>query len=172
MKKLASVFCFVWLFIGWLSTAAVAGEEKLTNASVIEMHKLSLGDSVVVEKIKASTCDFDVNLAALKQLKEAGISDSVIAAMISANASKPIAQTVGDLNDPFALHDPGIWLYQEEGGQKKMTKIEPTVFAGTKSGPAFFAGYGQESKARAVMSGTHAALQVNADRPVFYLYFE
>jgi hypothetical protein len=92
--------------------------------------------------------------------------------MISANASKPVIQPVGDPNDPFALHDPGIWVYQEDGGQRKMTKIEPTVFGQIKAGPAVFAGYGQESKARAVMSGTHARLQVNARRPVFYLYFE
>jgi hypothetical protein len=172
MTKVASELRLVCLFIGCLFTTALAAEEKLTNDSVIEMHKLGLGDSVIVEKIEVSSCNFDVSLTALKQLKEAGISDAVIAAMISAGASKPTAVPAGDPNDPSASHEPGIWLYQEEGGQKKMTKIEPTVFAQIKAGPAAFAVYGQESKARAVMSGAHAKLKLNIRRPVFYLYFE
>ena len=90
MKKVALVLCFVCLFVSWLSTTAVAAEEKLTNASVVEMHKLGLGDGVVVEKIKNSACNFDVSLDALKQLKDGGISDPVIQAMIAAGSpTKP-----------------------------------------------------------------------------------
>jgi len=139
------------------------------------MQKLGLGDSVIVEKIKASSCSFDVGLDALKQLKEAGVSDSIVQAMIAAmnpNLGGPAATVYGDPNDPNALHKPGIFFCAEVDGKTKMTKIEPSVFTGTKAGFAFFAFYGEQAKARAVLEGKHAELQLPTRRPTFYFYFE
>jgi len=64
-----------------------------------------------------------------------------------------------------------VYLYQEVGGKKTMTKIEPSNFGGTKSGTPLFVMYGQSSKARAVMTPAHSDLQLTA-QPVFYFYFE
>ncbi len=174
MKRMCSVFCLLCLFV---SATAIAAEEKLTNSSVIEMHKLGLGDGVLVEKIKNSTCAFDVSLDALKQLKDAGISDTVIQAMISAGAPKPTASDTtpappGDPNDPAAVHEAGVYWYSESNGQKKMTLIEPSVVSGTKGGFAFFAAYGQQASRKAVVDNLHAEVQMNTRRPVFYFYFE
>ena len=44
----------------------------LTNATIIELKELGLGENVVIEKIKASRCNFDVSINGLKQLKAAG----------------------------------------------------------------------------------------------------
>ena len=172
MKKLASVFCFVCLFIGCLSTTVVAADDKLTNTSVIEMHKLGLGDSVVVEKIKNSACTFDVSLDALKQLKDAGISDPVIQAMISAGAPKPAAteKTVapmGDPNDPKAAHESGIWLYEESDGKPKMTKLTPSTFQDVRN----FTGFA-DVKTRGILAGMTATLQLTDSKPVFCFYFD
>jgi hypothetical protein len=178
MKKVASVLCFVCLFVSWLSTTAVAAEEKLTNASVIEMHKLGLGDSVVVEKIKNSACSFDVGLDALKQLKDAGISDTIIQAMIAAaSATKPataatVGTATGDPNDPQAAHETGIWLCQQLDGKNKMSMLAPNTFDQVSTGGGFGVGFGGTAKMRSVLQGIHADLQITVSKPVFYFYFD
>ncbi len=86
MKRMLPLIVCLGLLVG-----AVVHAETLNNASVIQLHKVGLGDPVIVEKIKASTCQFDISVDALKNLKEAGLSDAVIQAMIvfGANLPKP-----------------------------------------------------------------------------------
>jgi hypothetical protein len=177
MKKLASVLCFVCLFISWFSTTAIAVDDKLTNSSVIEMHKLGLGDGVVIEKIKASTCDFDTGVDALKKLKDEGIADAVIQAMVAAGSPNKPAADAGttaapnDPNDPKSLHPVGIYLFQQTDGQNSMTKVEPSAIEKIKSSGGVFAIYGEETKHRAQLATPHADLQIHASRPTFYFYF-
>ena len=145
-------------------------EEILTNASVIELQKLGLGEMVIVEKIKTSKCDFDVSLTGLKQLKEANVPDAIIQAMVATKSApapveaKPAA--TGDSSDPLAPHEVGIWLYKETNGQKKMTKLEPEV-----SRMWMPTGMGFGSAIRAVLTDLHASVQTSSRRPVFYMYF-
>ena len=162
-----------WIFmVTLLAVGLVSASETLDNNVVIEMHKLGFGEQVILEKIKTSPGKYDASMSALKALKESGLADSVIAAVISASSTREAAVAAGDPNDPTAPHDAGIWLYMVEGGQPTMAKIEPSAFGAIKSGGGFGAAYGVTSKARAVMAGTHARTQVSQSRPVFYLYFE
>ena len=178
MKKMTAVFCMVCLFVGSLSTTVVAAEEKLTNDSIIEMHKLGLGESVIVEKIKVSACKFDVSLTALKQLKEAGLPDTVIRMMIAAGSpTKPeaaatIGTATGDPNDPQAAHETGIWLCQQVDGKNKMTMLIPNTFDQISSGSGIGIGWGGSAKTRAVIQGLHAGFQIPSYKPVFYFYFD
>ncbi len=75
-----------------------------------------------------------------------------------------------DANDPLAPHAPGIYYFTEAGGQRQMTKIAPDSFSKTKGGFAFFGGFGEETKQKAVVAGAHAELQIAEARPVFYFY--
>jgi hypothetical protein len=152
------------------ASAAEASPETLSNGSVIELQKLNLGDGVILDKIKASKCDFDVSIDGLKQMKAAGVSDAVIQAMIATKA--PAAggggasvAAPGDPNDPKAAHDVGVWLCEESNGQKKMTKLEPESFRMWMGGGPF------GGASRAVLTGLAASRQVSARRPVFYMYF-
>jgi hypothetical protein len=161
---------FAVISIVSITTPLFAADEVLTNASITEMKSLGLGDEVIVGKIKTSICKFDTSIAALKQLKDAQVSDAIIQAMLA--AAKPAAPAPpGDPNDPVALHDPGVYLYQEVGGKKSMTKIEPSNFGETKRNVSFFAMYGGSEKARAVMTPAKSDLQLTA-QPIFYFYFE
>src|SRR4051812_9929824 len=76
-------------------TSTPAHESALSNKDVVKLSKLQLGDDVIIAKIKqAAAVDLDVSTDALIQLKEAGVSARVIAAMIDRSApssSKPIA---------------------------------------------------------------------------------
>jgi hypothetical protein len=60
-----------------------AKREVLTNVTVIEMVKLGLSDTVIIEKIRQSEHNFDTSLDGLKQLKAANVSNTIIAVMVN-----------------------------------------------------------------------------------------
>jgi hypothetical protein len=61
----------------------------LTNADVQKMVESKLATEVVVEKLKASPCDFDTSPAALGKLKEAGVPDSLLLMMVMSPKCNP-----------------------------------------------------------------------------------
>ena len=165
---------FVWL---WAVCSVAAGQEKekLTNADVVQLQKLDLGSNAIIEKIKRSRCEFDVSIKGLAQLKEAGVSNEVIQAVIAASGSANIQadpsqpMSPEDLNDPAKPHPPGIWVWQENVGAVKMVRLTASVISkieGSWHGP-----YGSVHR-RAVLAGERAALQMAEPRPTFYFYFE
>jgi hypothetical protein len=65
-----------------------AAPQALTNLDVLKMVETKLTHEVIVEKIRTSPCDFDTTPEALQKLKDAGVSDSVLLAMVvTPNAS-------------------------------------------------------------------------------------
>jgi hypothetical protein len=149
-------------------------DETLTNDAIVELVKLGLGEGPVVDKIKASSCNFDVTIDGLKRLKAASVPDTVISAMIAASKGKagPLVENPGDPNDPKSPHEAGIYYYEEASGKPKLTKLEPAVYSQHKGGVAIFARYGQTAESKAVLHPAHAVLQSTARKPVFYFYFE
>lgn len=74
---------------------AAESAEELSNASVVELKQLGLGDNLIIEKINASKCNFDLTINGLKDLKTRNVPDSVISAMLAASKSAPTS-----LKDP------------------------------------------------------------------------
>lgn len=68
-----------------------SSEEVLHNDSVVQLINLKLGDSVVIQKIKTSQCDFDTTVEAMAKLKAAGVSNDVILAMVATKSTPPTA---------------------------------------------------------------------------------
>ena len=71
------------------------GVPPLNNASIVKMRNLHLSPDVMVAKIQSSPCDFDTTPPALQKLKQAGVQDKVILAMVmapSASAPPPAAK--------------------------------------------------------------------------------
>jgi hypothetical protein len=58
------------------------------NARIIEMTHKSLGDDVIIARIKASATKFNLSDDDLASLKKAGVSDAVVAAMIQSTQLK------------------------------------------------------------------------------------
>src|SRR5580698_7021164 len=70
--------------------AQAPGAVALNNAAIVKMRNQRLGADVIVAKIQSSPCDFDTSPAALQKLKQAGVPDKVILAMVMApSASAP-----------------------------------------------------------------------------------
>jgi hypothetical protein len=85
MKKIFLIFLLVSFSFGQ--------DQALTNSDVIEMVKAGLPESVILSKINASKTEFDTEIEGLKSLNEAGVSETVISAMIE-------RRSVSDSNQP------------------------------------------------------------------------
>src|SRR5262245_23587015 len=72
---------------GGTSTVVVGHEGTLTNADVIKLTKSGLGDEVIVAKIGQAQTDFRLDTDSLVQLKNEGVGDTIIAAMLKAGSS-------------------------------------------------------------------------------------
>jgi hypothetical protein len=62
----------------------------LSNLDVLRMVKADFTASTIVAQINSSPCDFVTTPAALQQLKEEGVPDSVVVAMVTSPRSGPI----------------------------------------------------------------------------------
>lgn len=62
----------------------------LMNQDVLNMLKSGLPAEIVAAKIKASHCDFNTSVSTLKQLKQEGVPDNVMLAMVEAPHFTPM----------------------------------------------------------------------------------
>lgn len=127
-----ALFCAQWL-------VGQSAAKKMTNQDIVGLVTLGLSDDVVTDKIHAAQAtDFDTSLPALKSLKQANVSDTIIRAMInphpdSAGDSTPPTKA-GDPNDPNGPHDPGIYMFARGRTGPQMSMLEPTVYSGGNTG--------------------------------------
>ena len=68
-------------------------QKPLTNSDIVAMTKQGFEPSLIIKDIESSSTSFDVSPQALIDLKNAGVPQSVIEAMLSAHAKKPSAST-------------------------------------------------------------------------------
>jgi hypothetical protein len=185
MRRNALVLAAAFGLLLGLSTAALA-QETMTNAEVISLTKAGLASSVIIGKIRTSKTSFDLSTDALISLKQNGVGDDVVAAMLEAKSGRSVTTPVnsagaapvsvtGDLNDPMSKHNYGIYLYEERDGARKMTQLKPNVSAQNRTGGLFTNSltYGiGKVKTKANLPGRTADLQLTETKPVFYFYLD
>jgi hypothetical protein len=84
-------FARTWLALLLLIVTGVSAQQKnpaLANGDILTMVKGGLQETTVLNAIAANETDFDVSAKALLDLKQAGISDKIIDAMLAAEAKK------------------------------------------------------------------------------------
>jgi len=74
------------------SPAFAQTQKPLTNADIVNMAKQGLDSGLIVKEIQSSGTSFDTTPQTLIDLKNAGVDNSVIDAMLSAQAQKPSAE--------------------------------------------------------------------------------
>ncbi|MBE7516725.1 MAG: hypothetical protein HS105_08980 [Chloracidobacterium sp.] len=182
MKKKNLILTAVVALIISLCASFVLAQEKMTNDEVIQLTKAGLASSIIVGKINTSPTNFDMSTDALIKLKQAGVSDDVVNAMLVAKNGKAavnnntISPSAGDPNDPMSKHSFGIYLYQEKDGQRKMTQLQAKVSSQNRTGGKFTAsitpfGLGKV-KTKTNLDGRNADLQLQETMPVFYFYLD
>jgi hypothetical protein len=162
-----------------------AQDETMTNSEVITLVKAGLATSIIIGKIRTSKSNFNLSTDALIELKQAGVSDEIVTAMLEAKSGKSVAspagsgtqgQASGDPNDPMAPHGFGIYIYEMSNGSPKMTQLQPNVSAQNRTGGGFTRaitpfGLGK-TKTKANLPGRTANMQITATTPVFYFYLD
>jgi hypothetical protein len=68
-------------------------QKALTNVDMVTMTKDGFAPALIVKAIQSSSTNFDVSAQALVELKNAGVDQSVMEAMLTAEANKPSAAT-------------------------------------------------------------------------------
>ncbi len=154
-----------------------SGTDVLGNADVVKMVGAGLADSLVIAKIRTSQCKFDTSLDAILKLKEAGVSDAVVQAMVEAAPASPseAAEAPADPNDPKSRHPAGIYWLDQDGDKRQMVQLEPTVYSAGKSGGYLASAmtYGvAKVKWKAVVRSPVGTLRVTDSTPEFWFYFE
>jgi hypothetical protein len=116
------------------STVHVTG---LTNSDVVRMVNAKFDDPTIVKTIEMNEAFFDVSVDALLRLKEQGVSQTVIQAMLSASKKSPSAEPTNQPAKPttekaqvtYLAH--GIELPDEVGVylvvKGKLVAIEPEI---------------------------------------------
>ncbi len=72
---------------------AATAPAAMTNQDVIRLVKAKVTDEIIIAKIKQSKTKFDTSVGGLVALKQAGVSDNLIAVMMSEPATTPAAAT-------------------------------------------------------------------------------
>ncbi len=96
---------------------AVAAQQAMNNDAVIKMIKAGLSDDLIVTTITNSPGTYDTSVNGLIALKQAGVSDKVVAAMV-AKANSPAeapAAASGTSGRPAGIDDVGVY-YQDKNG--------------------------------------------------------
>jgi hypothetical protein len=170
-----------------LLTAPAAAGELLTNDSVTAMTKAGLSASVIVAKIHSAQTDFDVSTDALIQLKQEGVADEVIHAMIEATedatanpapaGGKPLTRAPATPTTPLPPipSESGIYYSQNLGQEEQLVLLEPSVYTQSKETGVWKQAltYGiAKVRYKAVLPGQHAHLLIETRRPTFYFFFD
>lgn len=161
-----------------LTAAAPASAETLDNAAIMQLVEIGLGDEAIVAKIDATATRFDVSTPQLIALKNAGVSSTVIAAMITKSNAPSTSSAVSvsmDDPDPMVPHASGVYLLADQQPEPRMQFIDATTTNQTKTGG--FLGYaltgGLASMSfKTVIPQASARTVTQQARPVFYFYFD
>lgn len=146
--------------------------EIVTNQTIIQLQKAGLGKDIILAKITASPCTFDVSADALVTLKQSGVPDDVITAMITKQQGTTPASAVQP--SPYPTES---GIYYLDSVTHMYGALEPSILTNQKSGgldeallrsvSGLFA-----SKQRASLSGKQAAQVVATHTPVFLFVFD
>jgi hypothetical protein len=181
----ATALAAVLLAAPSLAAAQAPQREVLTNDAVIEMVKAGLSPTIVASKVATSDPNFDLSSAELVRLKQNGVPDEVIEAMMRSvnpspdpsSRSRTVLTRTAPPNPAASASAPGlpsssgIFISKPEG----LTQLDPTIYTQSKATGAWKTAltYGvAKTRTKSVLSGRHARLQVDDPRPVFYFDFE
>ncbi|MFA5846625.1 MAG: tetratricopeptide repeat protein [Thermodesulfovibrionales bacterium] len=85
MKSFKIIILSFTIMFSLVMTASSA--EVLTNQTVVSMVKAGLGEELIISKIKNSQNQFDVTITGILKLKEEGVSEDIITAMIDSTGN-------------------------------------------------------------------------------------
>lgn len=97
---LTSMRCSVFVALMATCLGVASAQQPLTNDSIVQMVKAGLGETVVVDAIHTQPHQFSLSANDLIALKQAGVSNAILAAMLTAEkpASEPSVSPAPAIN--------------------------------------------------------------------------
>lgn len=196
-----AILLFLWMSLCAAVTMAQKSE-VLTNKSIVDLTKAGISKKSIISKINSSTCKFSTETQALISLKNSGVDEEVIDAMMAkaengataapatnvkaTESAKPdVPAAAGDAqpaqssplspsNVSTTLKKEGSGVYYYQSSDRSIVELDPTVFSQSKNNKWAEAWSYGFAKSKKVMSvsGTNANVQFNTKKPVFYFYFD
>lgn len=154
---------YISIVLLFICTSVFAQKEILTNKSIIDMVNYGFDEPTIISMINASDVNFNLSIADLKELKDAGVSDSILMEMIG--ASKLLSSSQEIISDKLGI-------YVMDGDEYR--KIYPTVFTGKSVntiGVALSFGLANADVVSSIQGG-HSHNKLNRDRPEFHFFFD
>lgn len=159
------------IFLLSCAVASPSSAEDFGNDSIIALTRAGIGGSVLLAKIASLPCSYDVSTKSLVQLKGAGVSDAVIAAMVDRCTGSTKAQgAFAASSDPSAKRSPGLYIDFGNAEAHRLEKIRPIHASGarmTGNGSILF-----PFKAKLAVPRAAARTVAGSAKPNFYFYFE
>jgi hypothetical protein len=101
----------------------------MNNDAVVKMVKAGLSDDVIITTINASPGTYDTTANGLIALKQAGVSDKVIAAIVAKTTpAAPSAPAAVPAPSPLPPGIDSIGVYYQDGSNWQMLPVELAVF--------------------------------------------
>jgi len=138
-----AIFLFP-LFLLLVATTVAQSPKPLNNDDILQMVKEGFTEEIIIKAIEANKNDFDTSLPGLRTLKNAGLNEKIINAMLSASSRKPEAPTAAAAKG--LPEEIGVYLIEGE----KLTEIQPEI-VNLRSGAGSFL----KSMATSGLSGGH-----------------
>ncbi len=170
--------CLTLLLSVFIGETFAQSRKGLTNDDVIQLVKAQLQEKLIIRTIETQANSFDLSSQGLVALKNAGVPDTVLGAMLEAQAkgqsapASPRDPFTGGLSAPSG--DMPAGLPAELGvfvkGEKGWVRLDET--AGKREQDKSFAtrltGFGS-LKFKAIYKGSSAAVQLSDGSPTFYI---
>ena len=158
---------FVVLLVSLSTSPAAAHQQKLTNKDIVKMVKASLPADVIVQAIKSSSPDFDVSADGLIALKQDGVPDSVIQAMVT-RIAPPETQPAQSVSPALAEADAatrGVFLI-DAASRVQMMRASANGGRTGGMGMKMLNPFGK-IKMLQTFSGNHSQLRTSNSSPAF-----
>lgn len=115
-------------------TSLQAQRQPLTNDSIVKLAEAGLSDDIIIQTINAQPGHYSLGANDLIQLKQDGVSEKVIAAMIARNSSDSTSHSGngGDTATPVTIlpegvDEIGVYYKKENSVVDKWTEIAPEI---------------------------------------------
>ena len=119
----SKLFFAITLTFVSLIAYAQSKPDTLTNAKIIQLTKIGLQSSVIINKIQTSYTSFNVSTDALINLNSNGVSADVINEMMKTDTKVQMeVANQKDMNDPLTKRSAGIYYYDPKD-LKEVTKL-------------------------------------------------
>ena len=120
---------FVLLMILVLTALVIGQEKALTNEDIVKMLEGGLSPELIVTMIRNSPGEYDTNVDTLLALREKGLSDAILAAMVAANSRNDSggvgsAEDTGTPGQPDTPPEVGVYYVDKSD---KLTFMEPEI---------------------------------------------